>query len=166
MQHSCECPNLQGLTAEKIQEHMSALAAVLESFECLIAGKIGNFNLTQEDYAQIDPEEMELMDIKWCMASVIRRAQRFKEITGRNVMDKVDSKLGFDKSKVRCFKCKEKGHFKRECTNKEVKIHLGEIFINRLYFIEIREFQTLSTMLLKVPGRNKQKIQHQRKRVL
>ncbi|MFS7917746.1 putative transcription factor interactor and regulator CCHC(Zn) family [Helianthus anomalus] len=26
-------------------------------------------------------------------------------------------KIGFDKSKVTCFKCKQKGHFKRECTN-------------------------------------------------
>ncbi|MFS7996453.1 putative transcription factor interactor and regulator CCHC(Zn) family [Helianthus anomalus] len=26
-------------------------------------------------------------------------------------------KIGFDKSKVTCLKCKQKGHFKRECTN-------------------------------------------------
>ncbi|XP_035835782.1 uncharacterized protein LOC118484014 [Helianthus annuus] len=26
-------------------------------------------------------------------------------------------KIGFDKNKVTCFKCKQKGHFKRECTN-------------------------------------------------
>ncbi|KAJ0591520.1 putative transcription factor interactor and regulator CCHC(Zn) family [Helianthus annuus] len=26
-------------------------------------------------------------------------------------------KIGFDKAKVTCFKCKQKGHFKRECTN-------------------------------------------------
>ncbi|MFS7957346.1 putative transcription factor interactor and regulator CCHC(Zn) family [Helianthus anomalus] len=29
-------------------------------------------------------------------------------------------KLGFDKSKVTCFRCKQKGHFKRECTNQGV----------------------------------------------
>ncbi|MFS7946533.1 putative transcription factor interactor and regulator CCHC(Zn) family [Helianthus anomalus] len=34
------------------------------------------------------------------------------EITGRQC-----TKLGFDKSKVTCFKCKQKGHFKRECQN-------------------------------------------------
>ncbi|MFS7915713.1 putative transcription factor interactor and regulator CCHC(Zn) family [Helianthus anomalus] len=26
-------------------------------------------------------------------------------------------KLGFNKAKVTCFKCKQKGHFKTECTN-------------------------------------------------
>ncbi|KAJ0576992.1 putative transcription factor interactor and regulator CCHC(Zn) family [Helianthus annuus] len=60
---------------------------------------------------------MELIDLRWCMASVIRRAQRFMEITGRNSIGGPSTKLGFNKSKVTCFKCKQKGHFKRECRN-------------------------------------------------
>ncbi|KAF5813176.1 putative transcription factor interactor and regulator CCHC(Zn) family [Helianthus annuus] len=96
---------------------MSFLASVLESYEGLIAGKIGNLNMTKEDYDQVDPEEMELMDIRWCMASIIRRAQRFMEISGRKCLEGPDMKLGFDKGKVTCFKYKQKGHFKRECTN-------------------------------------------------
>ncbi|KAM0064239.1 putative transcription factor interactor and regulator CCHC(Zn) family [Helianthus debilis subsp. tardiflorus] len=96
---------------------MVFLASILESYESLVAGKIGNTNLTKEDYDQIDPEEMELIDICWCMASVIRRAQRFMEITGRNSIRGPSTKLGFDKSKVTCFKCKQNGHFKRECRN-------------------------------------------------
>ncbi|MFS7904572.1 putative transcription factor interactor and regulator CCHC(Zn) family [Helianthus anomalus] len=28
-------------------------------------------------------------------------------------------KIGFDKAKVTCFKCKQKWHFKRECTNQQ-----------------------------------------------
>ncbi|KAM0070479.1 putative transcription factor interactor and regulator CCHC(Zn) family [Helianthus debilis subsp. tardiflorus] len=41
-------------------------------------------------------------------------------ITGRNdFLDAHLSALGFDKSKVTCFKCREKGHFKRECKNQE-----------------------------------------------
>ncbi|XP_022026823.1 myosin-2 heavy chain, non muscle-like [Helianthus annuus] len=43
---------------------------------------------------------MELIDIRWCMASVIRRAQRFMEITGRNSINGPSKKLGFDKSKA------------------------------------------------------------------
>ncbi|KAM0014213.1 putative transcription factor interactor and regulator CCHC(Zn) family [Helianthus debilis subsp. tardiflorus] len=96
---------------------MVFLASVLESYESLVAGKIGNTNLTKEDYDQIDPEEMELIDIRWCMASAVRQAQRFMEITGRKSIGGPSTKLGFDKSKVTCFKCKQKGHFKRECRN-------------------------------------------------
>ncbi|MFS7978699.1 putative transcription factor interactor and regulator CCHC(Zn) family [Helianthus anomalus] len=63
---------------------------------------------------------MELMDIKWCLASVLRRAEKLKLITERNdFLDAHVSNLGFDKSKVTCFKCREKGHFKRECKNRE-----------------------------------------------
>ncbi|KAJ0940264.1 putative transcription factor interactor and regulator CCHC(Zn) family [Helianthus annuus] len=39
------------------------------------------------------------------------------EITGRKSIGGPSTKLGFDKSKVTCFKCKHKGHFKRECRN-------------------------------------------------
>ncbi|KAJ0837164.1 putative transcription factor interactor and regulator CCHC(Zn) family [Helianthus annuus] len=96
---------------------MSFLASVLESYEGLVAGKIGNPNMIKEDYNQVDPKEVELMDIRWCMTSVIRRALRFMEITGRKCLEGPDMEIGFDKAKVTCFKCKQKGHFKRECTN-------------------------------------------------
>ncbi|KAJ0808628.1 putative transcription factor interactor and regulator CCHC(Zn) family [Helianthus annuus] len=109
--------NAQNFSEESAKQQMVFLASVLESYESLVAGKIGNTNLTKEDYDQIDPEEMELIDIRWCMASVVRRAQRFMEITGRKSISGPSTKLGFDKSKVTCFKCKQKGHFKRECRN-------------------------------------------------
>ncbi|KAJ0925996.1 putative transcription factor interactor and regulator CCHC(Zn) family [Helianthus annuus] len=99
---------------------MGLLVTALESYEGLIARKIGNPMLTKEDYDQIDAEELELMDIKWCLASVLRRAEKFKMITGRNdFLDAHLSALGFDKSKVTYFKCRKKGHFKRECKNQE-----------------------------------------------
>ncbi|KAJ0914798.1 putative transcription factor interactor and regulator CCHC(Zn) family [Helianthus annuus] len=110
----------QSFSEEIAKNHMSLLATVLQSYEGLVAGRIGNPMLTKEDYDQIDAEEMELMDIKWCLASVLRRAEKFKMITGRNdFLDAHVSTLGFDKSKVTCFRCREKGHFKRECKNRE-----------------------------------------------
>ncbi|XP_035843927.1 uncharacterized protein LOC118490410 [Helianthus annuus] len=54
------------------------------------------------------------------------------EITGRNSLSGPDQKLGFDKSKVTCFKCKERGHFKRECPNREVNNHQNP-FTNDYY---------------------------------
>ncbi|MFS8035167.1 putative transcription factor interactor and regulator CCHC(Zn) family [Helianthus anomalus] len=38
-------------------------------------------------------------------------------ITGRQSIGGSSTKLGFDKSKVTCFKCKQKNYFKRECRN-------------------------------------------------
>ncbi|KAJ0895629.1 putative transcription factor interactor and regulator CCHC(Zn) family [Helianthus annuus] len=110
----------QDYTEEIAKSHMSLLGTVLESYGSFVAGRIGNPMLTKEDYDQIDAEEMELMDIKWCLASVLRRAEKFKQITGRDDLREANvSSLGFDKSKVTCFLCREKGHFKRECTNRE-----------------------------------------------
>ncbi|KAJ0948479.1 putative transcription factor interactor and regulator CCHC(Zn) family [Helianthus annuus] len=112
--------NDQNYTEEVAKSHMSLLVTVLESYGGLVAGRIGNPMLMKEDYDQIDAEEMELMDIKWCMATVLRRAEKFKQIIGRDdFRDANVSNLGFDKSKVTCFRCREKGHFKRECTNRE-----------------------------------------------
>ncbi|KAM0008023.1 putative transcription factor interactor and regulator CCHC(Zn) family [Helianthus debilis subsp. tardiflorus] len=109
--------NAQNFSEESAKQQMVFLASVMESYESLVARKIGNTNLMKEDYDQIDPEEMELIDIRWCMASAVRRAQRFMEITGRKSIGGPSTKLGFDKSKVTCFKCKQKGHFKRKCRN-------------------------------------------------
>ncbi|KAF5791943.1 putative transcription factor interactor and regulator CCHC(Zn) family [Helianthus annuus] len=112
--------NSPSMSINAAKQQMSFLASVLESYEGLVAGKIGNSELTKEDYDQIDPEEMELIDIRWCLASCIRRAQRYMEITGKQSLGGPSTKLGFDKSKVTCFRCKQKGHFKRECKNAEV----------------------------------------------
>ncbi|XP_035838807.1 vicilin-like seed storage protein At2g18540 [Helianthus annuus] len=102
------------------KQQMSFLASVLELYEGLVSGKIGNSELTKEDYDQIDPVEMELIDIRQCLASCIRRAQRYVEITGKQSISGPSTKLGYDKSKVTYFRCKQKGHFKRECKNSEV----------------------------------------------
>ncbi|MFS8002597.1 putative transcription factor interactor and regulator CCHC(Zn) family [Helianthus anomalus] len=46
------------------------------------------------------------------------------EITGRQELGGLLSiKLEVDKSKVTCFRCKQKGHFKRGCVNVEVAYH-------------------------------------------
>ncbi|KAJ0800119.1 putative transcription factor interactor and regulator CCHC(Zn) family [Helianthus annuus] len=112
--------NDQDYSEEVAKNQMSLLGMVLESYSCFVAARIGNPMLTKEDYDQIDAEEMELMDIKWCLASVLRRAEKFKQITGRDDLHEANvSTLGFDKSKVTCFRCREKGHFKRECTNRQ-----------------------------------------------
>jgi len=76
--------NLGNVTIEVAKEHVALLSAFVTSYNDLVAGNIGNINLTKEDYAQVDKDEMELMDIQWAFASVVRRAENFMERTGRN----------------------------------------------------------------------------------
>nr|GEU75501.1 hypothetical protein [Tanacetum cinerariifolium] len=66
---------------------------------------------TQE---QIDPGNLEEMDLHWEMAMLTIRARRFIKRRGRN-FDINGQKIDFDRSKVECFNCHKNGHFAREC---------------------------------------------------
>ncbi|GJY98663.1 ribonuclease H-like domain-containing protein [Tanacetum coccineum] len=62
--------------------------------------------LDNEDLQQIDPDDLEEMDL---------RAKRFLKNTGRKLDINNKERIGYDKSKVECFNCHKKGHFAREC---------------------------------------------------
>nr|GFC77779.1 hypothetical protein [Tanacetum cinerariifolium] len=68
-----------------------------------------------EDINQIDEDDMEEMDIKWNMALLSMRADKFWKRTGKKISIQGLDVIGFDKSKVECFNCHKMGHFAREC---------------------------------------------------
>nr|GFC03766.1 hypothetical protein [Tanacetum cinerariifolium] len=64
---------------------------------------------------QIDEDDMEEMDVKWNMALLSMRADRFWKKTRKKITIQGTDVAGFDKSKVECFNCHKMGHFARKC---------------------------------------------------
>ncbi|GKD14280.1 ribonuclease H-like domain-containing protein, partial [Tanacetum coccineum] len=71
--------------------------------------------LDNEDLQQINPDDLEEMDLRWQMAMLTIRARRFLKNTGRKLTVIGNETIGFDKSKVECYNYHKRGHFAREC---------------------------------------------------
>nr|GEV26845.1 putative ribonuclease H-like domain-containing protein [Tanacetum cinerariifolium] len=71
--------------------------------------------LDNDDLKQIDANDLDEMDLKWQMAMLTVRARRFLQRTCRNLGANGPSSIGFDMSKVECYKYHRKGYFTRVC---------------------------------------------------
>nr|GEV62629.1 ribonuclease H-like domain-containing protein [Tanacetum cinerariifolium] len=90
--------NTQGTTVNSTS--VSNLSdAVICAF---LASQPNSPQLAKEDLEQIDPDNLEEMDLHWEMAMLTIRARRFMKRTGMN-LDMNGQRIGFDKSKVECF---------------------------------------------------------------
>nr|GFB53316.1 hypothetical protein [Tanacetum cinerariifolium] len=79
-----------------------------------IASQSSGSQIKFEDINQIDEDDIEEMDIKWNMALLSMRADRFWKKTGKKISIQGTDVAGFDKLKVECFNCHKMGHFARE----------------------------------------------------
>nr|GEZ63876.1 hypothetical protein [Tanacetum cinerariifolium] len=79
-----------------------------------IASQSSGSQIKFEDINQIDEDDIEEMDIKWNMALLSMRADKFWKKTGKKISIQGSDVSGFDKSKVECFNCHKMGHFARE----------------------------------------------------
>ncbi|GJR38928.1 putative ribonuclease H-like domain-containing protein [Tanacetum coccineum] len=79
-----------------------------------LASQPNSPQLAREDLEQIDPDDLEEMDLQWEMAMLTIRARRFIKMTDRK-LDVNGQRVRFDMSKVECYNCHKNGHFAREC---------------------------------------------------
>ncbi|GKC62380.1 ribonuclease H-like domain-containing protein [Tanacetum coccineum] len=80
-----------------------------------IATQPNGSQIKYKDITQIDDDDIEEMDIKWNLALLSMRADRFWKKTGKKITIQGSDVAGFDKSKVERFNCHKMGHFAREC---------------------------------------------------
>ncbi|XP_022019324.1 uncharacterized protein LOC110919358 [Helianthus annuus] len=93
-------------------ENVALFNMFLSIYEALMLGELKKEMFTAEDMYQVDPDDMEEMDLKWQMAMITLRLKKFQDKTGKRLGL---GKAGFDESKLRCYNCKNLGHFKRDC---------------------------------------------------
>nr|GEZ98268.1 ribonuclease H-like domain-containing protein [Tanacetum cinerariifolium] len=93
-----------------------ATASFSHDIVCVyIASQSNGSQVKYEDINQIDKDDIEKIDIKWNMALLSMRADRFWKKTGKKITIQGTDVAGFDKSNVECFNCHKMGHFSREC---------------------------------------------------
>ncbi|GJV91486.1 RNA-directed DNA polymerase, eukaryota [Tanacetum coccineum] len=101
------------LSNSKTGSHRSGniIEDVLQSF---VADTEPEQQLAYEDFDQIEKLDLEEMDLKWQMAMLSVRVHKFEQKAGRKIdFDKKES-ARFNKKKVRCYKCLQRGYFARE----------------------------------------------------
>nr|GFB92999.1 hypothetical protein [Tanacetum cinerariifolium] len=86
-----------------------------ETASAYIASPSNGSQIKFEDINQIDKDDIEEIDIKWSMALLSMRTDKFWKRTGKKISIQGSDVAGFDKSKVECFNYHKMGYFAREC---------------------------------------------------
>nr|GEV95349.1 putative ribonuclease H-like domain-containing protein [Tanacetum cinerariifolium]GEW07988.1 putative ribonuclease H-like domain-containing protein [Tanacetum cinerariifolium] len=108
--------NFSGTSSESLDQIHDRLQKLISQLE--IIGE----TISQEDInlmflrnlKQIDPDDLEEIDLKWKMDMLTMRDRRFLKRTRRNLGANGTDTIRFDMSKVECYNCHRRGHFSRE----------------------------------------------------
>ncbi|GJY55821.1 hypothetical protein Tco_0454936 [Tanacetum coccineum] len=107
-----------GVSAANSKANASTLPNVDSMSDVVIysffASQSNSSQLDNEDLKQIDPDDLEEMELKWQMAMLTMRARIFLKKIGRNLGVNRTDTIGFDKTKVECYNYHIRGHFARE----------------------------------------------------
>ncbi|GJU61682.1 ribonuclease H-like domain-containing protein [Tanacetum coccineum] len=83
-----------------------------------LAQPTANSQLENEDFQQMDGDDLEELDLRWQVAMLTVRVKKFIQRIGRNMDFKEKRHVSLDKSKIECYNCHRKGHFARECRSR------------------------------------------------
>nr|GEY33148.1 hypothetical protein [Tanacetum cinerariifolium] len=90
----------------------ASVATISQETACAyIASQSSGSQIKFENINQIDEDDIEEMDIKWNMALLSIRADKFWNKTGKKISIQGSDMAGFDKSKVECFNYHKMDHF-------------------------------------------------------
>ncbi|GKA62928.1 hypothetical protein Tco_0762447, partial [Tanacetum coccineum] len=93
-----------GVSAANSKDNASTLPNVDSLSDAVIysffASQSNSSQLDNEDLKQIDPDDLEEMDLKWQMTMLTMRARRFLKKSGRNLGVNGTDTIGFDKTKT------------------------------------------------------------------
>ncbi|GJY01608.1 ribonuclease H-like domain-containing protein [Tanacetum coccineum] len=112
-------------TFDRLQNLVSQLELLDEklSQEDVNQNQPNSPQLSHEDLQQINPDDIEEIDLRCQIAMLTMRARRFLKNTRRKLTVNGNETLSFDKSKVECYNCHKRGHFARESAKlQEIKI--------------------------------------------
>ncbi|GJW17786.1 ribonuclease H-like domain-containing protein [Tanacetum coccineum] len=113
-----QSPSITFTTASSSADTSSnVIESVLHSF---VAESDPQQQIAYKDFNQIGKLDLEELDIKWQMAMLSVRINRFEKKAGRKMKFNNRDAARFDKKKVKCYKCSELGHFAKECIGKQL----------------------------------------------
>ncbi|GKC32335.1 ribonuclease H-like domain-containing protein [Tanacetum coccineum] len=110
--------DIKGSSGSSSNSHNVAFLSAEETNsinEVNTANGSSGLQLDDEDLEQLDQDNLEEIDIKWHVAMLSLRVERFYKKTRRKLIFNGKEPVGFDKAKVECFNCHRRGHFARKC---------------------------------------------------
>ncbi|GKA97032.1 retrovirus-related pol polyprotein from transposon TNT 1-94 [Tanacetum coccineum] len=116
--------HVNSATGQSNKAHGSS-SYVDELMYSFFANQSSALQLDHDDLEQVDSDDFEEMYLKWKVAMISTRINKFYKMTGRKLKFDRKEPVGFDKTKVKCFNCHKKGHFARECRGKKNQEYRG-----------------------------------------